>query len=81
MTTITFYHKAGCHLCDETREQLQQLEQDMALTVEEIDITLDPDLYARYRYVIPVIDTRHGRQFTAPIDIDLVREVLCGQWS
>lgn len=78
MTTITFYHKTGCHLCDKTRQQLRQLEQEMALTVEEVDITQDPDLFARYRYAIPVIDTRRGHLFTAPIDLGAVREVLRG---
>jgi thiol-disulfide isomerase/thioredoxin len=81
MTTITFYHKEGCHLCDKTRQHLRQLEQEMALTVEEVDITHDPDLFARYRYLIPVIDTRQGKLFTAPIDVGAVREVLRGQRS
>ncbi len=79
MTTITFYHKEGCHLCEKTRRQLQRLEQEMALIVEEVDITQDPDLYARYRYLIPVIDTRQGRVFTAPIDVGAVWEVLRGR--
>ena len=81
MSTITFYHKDGCHLCEKTRRQLQQLEAEMDLRVDEVDITQDADLYARYRYLIPVIDTRQGKVFTAPIDMGAVREVLRGQRS
>lgn len=81
MTTITFYHKAGCHLCEKTRHQLQSLVQEFDLTVDEVDIVQDADLYARYRYSIPVIDTRQGKLFMAPIDIGAVREVLRGQRS
>lgn len=79
MRTITFYHKDGCHLCEKTRRQLQQLEAEMDLRVDEVDITQDADLYARYRYLIPVIDTRQGKIFTAPIDMGAVREVLRGR--
>ncbi len=28
---------------------------DYPLTIEEVDITTDPALYERYRYVIPVV--------------------------
>ncbi len=81
MSTITFYHKDGCHLCEKTRQQLQQLEAEMDLRVDEVDITQDAELYARYRYLIPVIDTRQGKIFTAPIDMGAVREVLRGRYS
>jgi glutaredoxin len=57
-TTITLYEKAGCPLCDEAREYLEELiarqdDQDVALA--EVDIRRDDALFERYRYRIPVI--------------------------
>jgi hypothetical protein len=56
--TVTLYAKAGCHLCDEARECLEELVARLpAGTVElaEIDIRRDEALFERYRYRIPVI--------------------------
>lgn len=55
MPTITLYAKAGCHLCDEAREFLENAAADHDFELVEIDIRRDPDLFERYRYRIPVI--------------------------
>lgn len=62
--TITLYAKAGCHLCDEAREHLEQLVTRRgadAVTLDEVDIRRDEALFERYRYRIPVI-TVDGRE-------------------
>ena len=43
------------------RVLLHELEPEYAFALEEIDITRDDDLFARYRYDIPVL-LRDGRQ-------------------
>jgi glutaredoxin len=43
-SVVTFYTKAGCHLCEDARELLT-----------EIDIRSDPAVFELYRYRIPVI--------------------------
>jgi glutaredoxin len=58
---VTLYSKPGCHLCEEMRALLDEVQQDHELTVEEIDITRDADLFARYRYEIPVL-MKEGRE-------------------
>lgn len=53
--TLTLYSKPGCHLCDDLRATLEELEPDHAFALDEIDITTNAELFARYRFDIPVL--------------------------
>lgn len=53
--TLTLYSKPGCHLCEDLRTLLEELQPQYGYTVAEIDITTDAELFARYRYDIPVL--------------------------
>ncbi len=50
-TRVTLYGRPGCHLCDDAREHLRRL----GLEFDEVDITTDDELHARYLERIPVI--------------------------
>ena len=52
---LTLYSKPGCHLCEELRGTLDELQPEYGFLVEEIDITRNPELEARYRHEIPVL--------------------------
>lgn len=52
---VTFYTKAGCHLCDEARDMLDDIAAETAYELTEIDIRTSPELFEQYRYRIPVI--------------------------
>jgi glutaredoxin len=52
---LTLYTKPGCHLCEEVRDLLDDLQPEHGFAIEEIDITGDAALFARYRYEIPVL--------------------------
>ena len=52
---VTFYTKAGCHLCEEARDMLDDIAAETAFELTEIDIRSDPDIFEQYRYRIPVI--------------------------
>ncbi len=52
---VTFYTKAGCHLCDEAREMLDEIASKVPFELTEIDIRSDMALFERYRYNIPVV--------------------------
>jgi glutaredoxin len=52
---LTLYSKPGCHLCEELAETLDELQPEWGFSVEEIDITRDDELLARYRHGIPVL--------------------------
>jgi glutaredoxin len=52
---VTFYTKAGCHLCDEARDMLDDIAAETEYELTEVDIRSSPELFERYRYRIPVI--------------------------
>lgn len=53
--SVTFYTKAGCHLCEDARELLEEIAEETAYTLDETDIRSDPAVFEEYRYRIPVI--------------------------
>ena len=55
MLTVTLYTKDGCGLCDEVKVELTELAQEFPHKLQEVDITKDSDLFARYRFAIPVV--------------------------
>ena len=57
MTTVTIYSRPGCHLCDEMKAVVHRVVHaiDAPVEVEEIDISTDPALEARYGLEIPVL--------------------------
>ena len=52
---VTFYTKAGCHLCEEARDMLEDIAALTTYELTEIDIRGNPDIFEKYRYRIPVI--------------------------
>ena len=57
MIALTLYSRPGCHLCDEMKAVVQRVARSSAtpVNVDEIDISTDPDLEARYGVDIPVL--------------------------
>ena len=58
---VVLYTRAGCHLCDEAKEQLRELRQKVVFDLQEVDIDQDPALHERYNDEVPVIFI-HGRK-------------------
>ena len=52
---VTFYTKAGCHLCDDARDMLDDIAALTSYDLTEIDIRRDEALFEQYRFRIPVI--------------------------
>jgi uncharacterized membrane protein len=77
MHRITLYNKPNCPLCDKTRFHLQRLiaaEPDSAVwAIEEVSILDDQNLFAAYRYVIPVVAVDGGAPLGAPESMDPAR--------
>ena len=56
MTVITLYTRPGCHLCDEAREAILALREELApFELSEVNIEQDDGLLARYLERIPVV--------------------------
>jgi glutaredoxin len=58
---LVLFSKPGCHLCEEMRALLDEVQPEYGFSLEEIDITRDDTLFARYRYEIPVL-LKDGRE-------------------
>jgi glutaredoxin len=56
VATLTLYGKPGCHLCHDARETVRRALLGRELALHEVDITLDPVLFDRYRERIPVLE-------------------------
>lgn len=52
---VLFYTKAGCPLCEEAEELLDQAAGRLPLEIEKVDIYRDDALFQQYRYRVPVI--------------------------
>jgi hypothetical protein len=69
---LTLYSRPGCHLCDEMKAVVHRVIGVAAApaTVEEIDISTDADLEARYGLEIPVllIDGRKAAKYRVAED-------------
>jgi hypothetical protein len=56
VTAITLYTRPGCHLCDEAREAILALREELpVLELNEVNIEQDDGLLARYLERIPVV--------------------------
>jgi glutaredoxin len=62
--TVVVYGKTDCSLCDKAAAILERLRLEFDYRVEHVDITGDPELFARYRYRIPVV-MLNGREIAA----------------
>ena len=51
---VTLYSRPGCHLCDDARTVIERVCADLAESYDEVDITADEALLARYGEEIPV---------------------------
>ena len=60
---VILYGARGCHLCERARLTLTSLREELAFTLDEVDITGDPDLEARYREWLPVVEIDGERAF------------------
>ena len=54
-TQVTLYSKPGCHLCDEMKAEIARANCSDLYDLHEVNIESDAELFARYRYDIPVL--------------------------
>ena len=52
---VTFYTKAGCHLCEDAKREIVRAGCSGLFDLEEIDILTDRELARRYSTQIPVV--------------------------
>lgn len=52
---LILYGRPGCHLCDDMRAGLQELQSELGFRVIEIDVDRDPELARRYGHLVPLL--------------------------
>ncbi len=78
MLTVTLYTKPGCHLCEEVKNALADLQTHHPHKLIEVDINNSRELFARYHLTIPVV--RIGEvELEAPITAVQLAAALTGQ--
>jgi glutaredoxin len=74
--TLTLYGKPGCHLCHDAREAVRRVLLGRDLRLDEVDITLNPVLFARFGERIPVLELDGEVLFELFVDEDLLQQRL-----
>jgi hypothetical protein len=70
---VVVYHAAGCHLCERALEVVREVCGDDHAAV---DIGGDPELEARHRAWLPVVEVDGERAFTYFVSPDALRARL-----
>ena len=79
MIALTIYSRPGCHLCEEMKAVVDTVARSIPLSLEEVDISTDPALEARYGLEIPVlvVDGRKAAKYR--IGESELRKLLAGR--
>ena len=74
MPRVSVFHAAGCHLCERALAKVRALREELQFELEEIAIDGSPELEARYRELIPVVEIDGERVFTYYVHDDAFRK-------
>ena len=76
MPKLTLYGKPDCHLCDDARRAVERATAGRDVVLEQVDVSLDPTLNARYGQRIPVLDIDGETVFELFIDAGVLEQRL-----
>ena len=68
MIRVEIYSKPDCHLCEEAKAVLQEVQREQPFTLVEVDIRTDPALFQQYEWEIPVIFINGRKAFKYRVD-------------
>ena len=73
---VVLYHATNCHLCERARETLAAAKAELDFEFVEIGIDADPELEARYRELIPVVEIDGRQAFVYFVPPEALRKKL-----
>jgi len=76
---VVLYHAEGCHLCERALRIVEAVRAEMPFELEAVDIGGDPELEARYREWLPVVEIDGERAFVYYVDSGALRRKLAAQ--
>lgn len=69
LPTVEIFSRPGCHLCEEAKELLRELQASHSFRLCEVDISTRADLLERYGEEIPVVFINGRKVFKYRIDV------------
>ena len=76
---VVVYTARGCHLCERALATIEQARQELAFGLREVEIDGDPELEARYRELLPVVEIDGRRAFVYHVPAEGLRRALTAQ--
>ena len=76
---VTLYKAQGCHLCERALEVVEQVRAERDFDLRIVDIEGDPQLEARYREWLPVVEIDGRRAFVYYVQAADLRRRLDAQ--
>jgi hypothetical protein len=73
---IVLYSKPGCHLCEVMKKEIVKADCAELYDLQEINIESDAELFARYRYDVPVLMIDGVEAFRHRLTADSFRAYL-----
>jgi hypothetical protein len=73
---VTFYTRAGCHLCDVAMAVVEEVRRERAFDLTTVDIDSDPELKEEYGGDIPVVVIDGRPAFKLRVNAAALREQL-----
>ena len=73
---VTIYSRQGCHLCEQMKAVVERVGRSVAIALEEVDISTDPALEARYGVEIPVLLVEGRKAAKYRVTEDELRRIL-----
>jgi glutaredoxin len=73
MRRVVVYTAEGCRLCERALEVVRDAQGDLGFELELVDIGGDPELEARYRELLPVVEIDGEPSFTYFVEPEAFR--------
>jgi len=73
---VVVYTAEGCRLCERALEVVREVQTELGFDLELVDIGGHPELEARYREHLPVVEIDGERAFTYFVQPDALRTRL-----
>jgi glutaredoxin len=76
LVRVTLYHAPGCHLCERARRVVHGVRETFPFELEDVNISGNAELEARYREWLPVVEIDGERAFVYYVDPSSLRRKL-----
>lgn len=73
---VLMYGRPGCHLCDEAREAILALREELSFDYREVDVESDPRLERAHGLRVPVVEVDGEEVFEYRVDAGELRRLL-----